>query len=226
MGEHSHLKKTSAVLCGNQGSKWTGHSVYYLYFSREYAKKSIHLQFCFDIHVKCLHWVIWKYWKICVLCSVRCKLSWHIFVLSVSWDSSVISNPCLFISIWWVRFSLFTAADGHICTSHEGLLRPTPYAAPPCVGIYSPTVSSVVVPLQIIYTIQVTPRAGHLKWIVAQILEVIVLMFETTGGLVRGHLVKNSCLTVDTKFWGKWQKCPPQKANFFVCQPNGMKFLQ
>ena len=55
---------------------------------------------------------------------------------------------------------------------------------------------------------------------------VIVLMFETTGGLVRGHLVKNSCLTVDTKFWGKWQKCPPQKANFFVCQPNGMKFLQ
>ena len=55
---------------------------------------------------------------------------------------------------------------------------------------------------------------------------VIVLMFETTGGLVRGHLVKNSCLTVDTKFLGKWQKCPPQKANFFVCQPNGMKFLQ
>ena len=38
-------------------------------------------------------------------------------------------------------------------------------------------------------------RAGHLKWIVVQILEVIVLMFETTGGLVRGHLVKNSCLT-------------------------------
>ena len=69
-------------------------------------------------------------------------------------------------------------------------------------------------------------RAGHLKWIVVQILEVIVVMFETTGGLVRGHLVKNSCLTVDTKFWGKWQKCPPQKANFFVCQPNGMKFLQ
>ena len=25
-------------------------------------------------------------------------------------------------------------------------------------------------------------RAGHLKWIGAQILEVIVLMFETTGG--------------------------------------------
>ena len=69
-------------------------------------------------------------------------------------------------------------------------------------------------------------RAGHLKWIVVLILEVIVLMFETTGGLVRGHLVKNSCLTVDTKFWGKWQKCPPQKANFFVCQPNRMKFLQ
>ena len=60
----------------------------------------------------------------------------------------------------------------------------------------------------------------------AQILEVMVLRFETTGGLVRGHLVKNSCLTVDTKFWGKWQKCPPQKANFFVCQPNRMKFLQ
>ena len=59
-----------------------------------------------------------------------------------------------------------------------------------------------------------------------QILEVIVVMFETTGGLVRGHLVKNSCLTVDTKFWGKWQKYPPQKANFFVYQPNGMKFLQ
>ena len=69
-------------------------------------------------------------------------------------------------------------------------------------------------------------RAGHLKWIVVQILEVIVVMFVTTRGLVWGHLVKNSCLTVDTKFWGKWQKCPPQKANFFVCQPNGMKFLQ
>ena len=69
-------------------------------------------------------------------------------------------------------------------------------------------------------------RAGHLKWIIVLILEVIVVMFETTGGLVRGNLVKNSCLTVDTKFWGKWQKCPPQKANFFVCQPNGMKFLQ
>ena len=38
-------------------------------------------------------------------------------------------------------------------------------------------------------------RAGHLKWIVVLILEVIVLMFETTRGLVRGHLVKNSCLT-------------------------------
>ena len=38
-------------------------------------------------------------------------------------------------------------------------------------------------------------RAGHLKWIVVLILQVIVVMFETTGGLVRGHLVKNSCLT-------------------------------
>ena len=28
-------------------------------------------------------------------------------------------------------------------------------------------------------------RAGHLKWIVVLILEVIVLMFETTGGLVK-----------------------------------------
>ena len=32
-------------------------------------------------------------------------------------------------------------------------------------------------------------RAVHLKWIVAQILEVIVLRFETTGGLVRGHFL-------------------------------------
>ena len=73
---------------------------------------------------------------------------------------------------------------------------------------------------------QVASRAGHLKWIVVLILQVIVVMFETTGGLVRGHLVKNSCLTVDTKFWGKWQKCSPQRANFFVCQPDRMKFLQ
>ena len=57
-------------------------------------------------------------------------------------------------------------------------------------------------------------RAGHLKWIVVRILQAIVVMFETTGGLV-----KNLCLTVDTKFLGKWQKCPPKKLTFlFVNQ--------
>ena len=28
------------------------------------------------------------------------------------------------------------------------------------------------------------------------------------------------------RVWRKWLKCPPQNANIFVCQPNGMKFLQ
>ena len=68
-------------------------------------------------------------------------------------------------------------------------------------------------------------RAGHLKWIVLQILVAIAVMFETTEGLVWSHLVKTSRRTIELKNCPKLQQVSPKNANFFICEPNWMKFL-